>query len=97
MIFTSLNKQSKLLAVQALIATTLATHPGWTFRPQTGGFASGGVVSLITILFPSYFGLKHFLTFRQRDRTTIQPHITSQHHKQITTLPHPIPPSGALP
>jgi hypothetical protein len=49
MMLGSLNKQSKLLAFQALITTVFATHPGWIFHPQTNGFTSGGLVSFTTI------------------------------------------------
>ncbi|EHK41984.1 hypothetical protein TRIATDRAFT_322122 [Trichoderma atroviride IMI 206040] len=39
----SSNKHSKLLVVQAVIATAFATNPGWIFHPQTSGFTSGGL------------------------------------------------------
>ncbi|RFU79580.1 short-chain dehydrogenase [Trichoderma arundinaceum] len=43
MMLISSNKQNRLLALQALVSTTLAAHPGWIFRPQTSGIASGGL------------------------------------------------------
>lgn len=58
----SSNKQSKMLAFQALMAAALATNSGWKFHPQTPGFASGGLVSLTAIQSVSYFKTRHFLT-----------------------------------
>ncbi|KAL7922552.1 hypothetical protein ACQKWADRAFT_320794 [Trichoderma austrokoningii] len=48
MMLASTNKQSKLLALQALIATALATVPGWRFHPQRCGFTSGGLANYPT-------------------------------------------------
>lgn len=61
MMLASSNKQSKLLAFQALIATAFATNPGWIFHPQTGGFTSSGLVSLIATQSISCFKTGHLL------------------------------------
>lgn len=42
------NKQRKLLAFQAFIATAIAVNPGWKFHPQTSGFTSSGLANYPT-------------------------------------------------
>lgn len=56
------NKQRKLLAFQAFIATAIAVNPGWKFHPQTSGFTSSGLVSLTAAQSVSWFKTEQILT-----------------------------------